>query len=182
MKHMTMALLLLLLMSGCAGVVDKAGRRDYLAARDAFTVTVFPAIVHRRGVEYDARASQTLVDSLNQVGQARLSGEEVAISTSWRMNEAAMWQQSARDFQAWIATHPIETDFALLPEYLIQPGTVVGVHAYLVDRQGRVVGGWLRNSHWEEYKAVMPKDVAGSTQVLWLAMRAELRNRPGLTP
>jgi hypothetical protein len=99
----------------------------------------------------------------------------VSITGEVHMDQSRMWRESAAEFSAWIAAHPPETDYAILPEYVgAGPAReAVGVHAYVVDRAGTLVDGELLNSHQEIFATAHPRTAADCTEVLVAALRLD---------
>jgi hypothetical protein len=110
------------------------------------------------------------------LAEVTLSEAEVPITGSWGMNQAKMLRESAEAFAAYIVEHPIETEYALLAEYLILgTGVPGGIHCYILDGQGRVAYVVLLNSHWSEFSDADPQTVEDCTDVLIGVLREELQ-------
>jgi hypothetical protein len=82
--------------------------------------------------------------------------------------------ESAAAFAAYLAKHPVATEYALLPEYLLGRKTVGGIHCHIVDAQNRWTYAVLLNSHWKEFKEMKPQTVEDCTPVLIEALRGRL--------
>ncbi len=176
-----LACLLMLTMGGCDGVEDAEAAKEFNAKLGDMTVTVFPAYVRETHPHYDAAESAKIADFLRSEGHATctLSEAEVPIAGDWGKNQAKMFRNSLKSFQEYLAAYPIDTDYALLPEYLMGRDSVGGVHVYVVARDGRVPYGTGANSHHPEFKAVDPKTAADATEVAIRRMRNELQERAG---
>ena len=170
---------LALAVGGCrGGIIDDKAEARLRAAIGNTTITVFPAFV-RDGEQnrYEATAAKTIADFLTEadLATATVSTAEVPITSKWGMNQAKMFRGSATNFREYVGRHPLETDYALLPEYLILGrGAVGGVHVYLVDAEGTVAYASLFNSHHEEFNDVAPKTVDDCTTIVINALRADL--------
>ena len=164
------AALALTFLAGCGGIVDREAEKTLLARMGETSVTVFPAFVRDgRKARYDDEAAAALARTIEQkqLAEAMTSDARVPISGPWRRNEARMLRDSAADFATYLASQPIETEYALLPEYLIGGrGAVVGVHAYVLGPNGRIALAVLLNSHHEPFKRVNPKTMGDCTQLL----------------
>ena len=118
---------------GCSAI-DKAVGRAYFPrfekTREAFlaslgktSITVFPAVVRSRSTStYNDNASAKLTEFLSSSGlaDATASDRHVPITGPWRMNQARMWRESAKEFGEYVRANPIGTRYALLPEYLFK--------------------------------------------------------------
>jgi hypothetical protein len=160
----------LLTLGGCGSIVDPAAERQFKQDLGNTTITVFPAALRRNQITYDAAAARELADFLKAqtLADATAAGAEVPLTGSWHSNESTMWQESALALAAYVKEHPINTHYAMLPEYLILGGSgaIGGVHLYVVDRDGKVVAGFGLNSHHTLFNEVNPKTVADCTTLL----------------
>lgn len=66
---------------------------------------------------------------------------------------------------------PIETDYALLPEYLFGRSEAGGIHCYVLDAEGAVAYVVLQNSHHKRFVAAKPKTAEDCTAVLIEVLR-----------
>ena len=166
----------LLTLGGCGSIVDAAAEKQFKQDVGSTSITVFPAALRRDQITYDAGAARQLADFLTarKLADATASEAEVPLTGSWHANQATMWKESAQALAAYVKEHPIKTRYALLPEYLGGKEAAVGVHLYVVREDGKVVSGFLLNSHWEAFKDVTPKTVADCTTVLLNQLNAEL--------
>lgn len=154
---------------GCGSIIDPEAQKQFLAAVGDTSVVVFPACVRAKEATYDHDAATTLAAHFNETGfaTATVATEEPFLAAEWQMNQAKMWRQSAQSFAEYIQEHPIDADYALIPEFLIGGGGGVGgIHCYVVDRQGRLAEGLLLNSHHQAFSSASPKTVEDCTQVL----------------
>ncbi len=166
----------LLCLTGC-GPVDSAAKEVFLSRVGNTSITVFPAFV-RKGQErsYNAKAAVTIGEFLTgkSLAEVELSDVEVPITGSWRHDQAKMLRESAEDFAAYLKEHPVKTEYALLPEYLLLRSSVGGIHCYVVDAENRVAFVVLLNSHWDTFRKMNPKTVDDCTAVLIETLREEL--------
>jgi hypothetical protein len=171
---------LVLLIGGCGGIIDEQAERTLMDTLGDTSIAVFPAFVR------DGQQARYNADAARQIGQfltgeklaaATVSQAQVPITSQWGMNQAKMLRASAADFTAYVQAHPIQTDYALLPEYLIGgQGVVVGVHCYVVDEGGKVAFAVLLNSHHQTFADAQPKNVEDCTEVLIQVLRERLRS------
>jgi len=156
----------------------------FLARIGKTSITVFPAAVRRSAVTYDDGASAKLADFLNKSGlaDAKASNRHVQITGPWRHNQARMLKESAKEFGEYVRANTIETQYALLPEYLGGRTEAGGIHAYIVDAQGTVVFQVLLNSHWPEFAKVKPKTEDECTTVLIDVLRDRLKTHTSQKP
>lgn len=156
---------------GCtASVVDPLAEEAFLASLGNTTITVFPAFV-RAGEEaqYDADAATEIGVCFTDNGLATVTvaDAEIPITGSWGMDQAKMFNESATEFAGYVQAHPIDTEYALLAEYLQGgAGAFLGVHCYVVDAQGHVAWGRLWNSHHDAFAEAAPETSAECTAML----------------
>ena len=165
---------------GCS-TIDKPAEKAYLDSLGKTSITVFPAFVRRGQGSYDDHSAAKLAEFLNMAGLAKATASDrrVPIAGPWRMNQARMWRESAKEFGEYVRANPIETHYALLPEYLGGKTEAGGIHAYMVDAEGTVAFQVLLNSHWEEFAKAMPLKTADDcTAVLIEVLRDRLRTNP----
>jgi len=159
-------------------------REAFLASIGKTSITVFPVAVRRSTITYDDNASVTMAEFLNPSGlaDATASDRHVPITGPWRMNQARMWRESAKEFGEYVRTNPIGTRYGLLPEYLGGKTEAVGIHAYIVDAEGTVAFQILLNSHWEEFSRAKPKTEDECTAVLIDVLRDRLKPHASQKP
>ena len=165
------AILFVLALTGCARYISKDAKRAFEKRPGTFSVTVFPVNIVRGFslVDQDGELADRLARFLIDEGYADAIvdpvGADIVVKRS--VSQPNVMKNSAVQFSPIVREREIRTEYALLVEiFLNHDQTVVrGVHIYLVDREGRVAMIGLNNSHWEEYKAVMPKDRQGGYQV-----------------
>lgn len=174
----------LLAAGGCRSGADPTAEKMLLQNVGKASVTVFPAFLRGHG-SYDEKAAAQLAEFLNtaELAQATVSDRRVPITGPWRKNQARMWRDSAKEFGEFVRTNPIGTSFALLPEYLGGKDEAVGIHAYVVDAEGRLALQVLLNSHWEEFAKASPLKTADDcTAVLIDVLRNRLKPYAGQKP
>jgi len=171
--HRTLTVLLLAALTaipvGCAGPEDGAANEAFEAAIGATTITVYPAFVRRNETNsHDTGAAERISAFLQteRLASATVTDERVPIDGPWRVNQLRMLRNSAATFADYVVDHPIETDYALLPEYLGGSSAFGGVDGYVVTADGRVAYVVLQNSHWPIYQDVNPKTVDDCTKIL----------------
>jgi hypothetical protein len=163
---------------GCNGLADPAAHEALLAKRGATSFTVYPAYVRRREARYDQASAERLAEFLRAEGlaEATASDEQVPITGPWHRSQPAMLRESAESFAAYLREHPIETDYALLAEYLYVGRDVPGgIHCYVLDRHGTLADAVLLNSHWPEFSDPDPRTVEDCTDILIGVLREEWR-------
>ena len=167
----------MLIAGGCGGGADPAAQKLLRQSIGKTSVTVFPAALRRSSITYDDGAAAKLAEFLNTAGlaNATVSDRQVPITGPWRMNQARMLRESAKEFGEFVRTNPIGTRYALLPEYLGGKTEAVGIHAYIVDAEGNVAFQVLSNSHWEEFSKAKPKTEDECTAVLIDVLRNHLK-------
>ena len=170
--------LITVMVVGCAGPVDPAAKEAFFSSLGDTTMTVFPAFV-RDGQEslYDESGAVRIGELFADEGLAEvtISQERVPITGPWHCNQARMLRESAAGFAGHLQDHPVDTGYALLPEYLLLRDSVVGgIHCYIVDAENRLAYVVLQNSHWPIFTEVDPQTLDDCTEVLVRVLRQEL--------
>jgi len=167
-----------LLAVACGGIFDEQAQAAFRARLGSVSFTVYPAFTRSpQGNGWDDASAGRLAAALVEAGCGPASAAEahVPITGEVHMNQARMWKESAAEFGAWIAAHPPATDYAILPEYIGVPATkeAGGIHAYVVDRAGKLVDGVLLNNHQEVFSSAHPRTAEDCAGVLVTVMRQE---------
>lgn len=166
-----LVLLLPITWIGCAGYISRDAKRAFEKRDGKFSVTVFPVSIVKGFtlIDQDREIADQLARFLNDEGiaEATVTDDAAIYEVVQSVSQPVVMENSAIAFAAIVKERQIATQYALLVEILFnRRETVVrGVHIYLVDSQGKVAMIGLNNSHWEEYKAVEPKDRQGGYQV-----------------
>ena len=169
-----------LAMGGCAPIQDAEARAQFVKSFPTAKVTILPACVRTNAAAhtFDPAAAEALAEAWRSYGGSAIVGEaQVALTGVWHMNQQQVMRDSAAAFGAYVKAHPFETEYALLPEYLIGRSEVIGIHAYVVDRQGKLAFLLGYNSHQKVFSQVKPKNGADATTVLVNAFKEELPPR-----
>lgn len=170
--------LVVLTLGSCGGAADPQLEQEFRETLGDTSITVFPAAIRRETVTYDHAATLRIGEFLaaQKLAQPTISDAEVPLSGPWHSNESTMWQESAASLGTYVKAHPIQTRYALLPEYLILGGSgaVGGVHVYVVRDDGALVFGFGLNSHHEAFKRLSPKTVDDCTTLAIDQLRAQL--------
>ena len=162
---------------GCRGIADPEAQAALMESLGDTSFTVFPAFIRGEAISYDGDAARTIGEFLvgDGLAEAAVSEEEVAITGSWGHNQAAMLKESAADFVTHVKEHPLETDYALLAEYLIGGrGNPIGIHCYIVDADGRIAWARLWNSHHDAFSEATLNTPEDCTALLIQELREEL--------
>ena len=167
----SVALALLVCPACSSSPVDDAVMDDFFARLGEVEITVHPAYVRRADAassSYDLSAAARVAEALTAEGFAttRLCDAEVPLDGDWGRNQAAMWRASAASFAAFGTTHADDTEFLLVPEYLMGSSKAGGVHAYVVNRTGDIVWGCHLNSHNDLFEKAAPTTPEDCTAVL----------------
>ena len=167
-----------LLMGGCKGVVDDQANATFMQKLGRTSFTVFPAVKRSNALSYDHDAAAQIAAFLTgaQLGEVTVAAAEVPLDGGWHHNQARMLAESAASFAAYLKEHPVETEYALLAEYLFGRSEVGGIHCYILDAEGRVADAVLLNSHHRPFADAQPKTVADCNTVLIKVLREELES------
>ena len=171
----------ILAIGGCS-IVDPQAKEALMRDLGSTSFTVFPAVVRRQAISYDENSAARIGEFLatQRLGQGTVSDVHVGISGPWHMNQARMLRESAEEFAFYVKDHPIETAYAVLPEYLLSGSDAVhGIHGYIIDKNGKVAFVVLQNSKWPAFQGVNPQTVEDCTEVLVRALRESLRPAQG---
>jgi hypothetical protein len=157
------AFLAALAFASCRGPLSPEAHREFRARPKPLSLTILPIhVVGRDAVTPDADAARDLAAFLRERGlaDAVVAESPVEVPVEWGVNEAGMFRRSAEAFARAIVDRRIATDYALLVEFLFSrpEGPALAVHAYVVDRGGRLAEGILRNSHQPAYQDANPVD------------------------
>lgn len=174
------ALGLAVLLAACSSPVDEQLRADFHAALGHTSITVYPACVlsnAEAGSGHDAPSAARLAAWLDEQGlaTASVSTEEVALPLPGNGFQYEVFKAGAAAFGEHVRTHGLAGAYALLPEYLITrvPGggtRAGGVHAFVVDAQGRFVDALLLNSHHELFQQAAASTPAECTELVIAAL------------
>ena len=165
------------LMISCGGLdISEIAMQDFQNRAGAFEVTVLPIRVVAGGeAEYSNDLGLDLIDFLNGTGTAngKLSETAIEFPVQWHRNQAKMLRESAAAISQAIPELQIDTKYALQVELLCNPQKtyVGGIHIYLLNQMGEYVDVRLSNSHWEEYKTVVPKSPKDGLEVAKLMIQ-----------
>ena len=175
-----MALILgvpLLIGGGCATrTVDEDRFAKDLGAT---SITVFPTFVRiGRSGRFDAESAARIAAlwTDRKWATTTLDLAEPPLLGEWHMNQAAMWSQSLQAFGDYVRTHPIQTEYACMAEFLKgdERGPAGGIHFYVVTRDGKRAWGLLLNSHHKTFANARPATPPDCTNVLLNVMAHEL--------
>ncbi|UCE59326.1 MAG: hypothetical protein JSU63_18020 [Phycisphaerales bacterium] len=140
-------------------------------------MTVFAAFV-RRGREdsCDHGAAARIGAFLQDEGLATvtISDDLIPLAGPWHRNQARMLRESAVAFANYVSEHPVDTAYALLPEYLGGRRAFGGIHGYIVDTDNRVAYVFLQSSHWRIFQDVNSKTVDDCAEILIRVLRKDL--------
>ena len=172
-----------LALSVACGWTDKADREQFLREVGNTSITVFPACVRAgNSGTHDPEAAGKIAAALNAEGvaRARASDGRVPLPAGWHRNQVRMFRKSGAALGDYVRAQRLDTEYALLPEYLIGGGgAVAGIHCYVVRTDGTPAFGVLLNSHWKQFRTAKPKSAGDCTEVLIRVLREELRRAPG---
>lgn len=179
-KKITAAgLLTAALLSGggtCQSPIDPTAKALLVSRRGAATFTVYSTFVRSESSIHDVEAGKRLVEFVEKdgIGKATLSEQKVSITGKWGMNESKMWRESVEALSKHVKANPITTQYAMLSEYIIGRGEVLGVHLYVLDSDGTPAFGVLANSHDRRFSSRRPKTVSDANAVLQAILHDEL--------
>ena len=125
---------------GCAGRIEQKLMDDFFASLGNTSITVYPAYVKRHAIDasgkplgydsddsgYDLVETERLAKFVRceSLAEVTVSSEEVPLDRKWQRTQVGLFQASARAFGEHVAAHPINTEYAMMAEYLIPAGKV----------------------------------------------------------
>ena len=154
----TAAIALIALTAGGCDYKMTDPERGFVRSLGTATVTVYPAYL-RLGAdgEHHAGSAEQLAKFLadDKLAVATVSTDEPPLTAKLQMNQSKMFLESLASFQAYIREHPIQTDYAMMAEYLKggRTGNAGGVHVYVVDKNGNNALAFLSNDHFPEFNS-----------------------------
>ncbi len=164
--------------SGCQFPVDRVAKDAFWGSLGETSITVFPAFVRTgKGDSYDQAAAEKIgaLFTDKSLAAVSLSDAQVPITGSWHSSQPRMLEESAKAFAGYVREHPVATEFALLPEYMLVGSRPRRLHCYVVDADGRLAYVVLRNSKWPIFAEVNPRSVDDCTEVLIRVLEEDLQ-------
>lgn len=161
----------------CGGLdISEIAMRDFESRAGAFEVTVLPVRVVAGGeAEYNNDLGLDLVSFLEETGIAagQLSETAIEFPVQWHRNQAKMLRESAAAVSEAVPGLQLDTKYALQVELLCNPQKtyVGGIHLYLLNQAGEYVDVRLSNSHWAEFKEIVPKSPQDGLEVAKLMIK-----------
>jgi hypothetical protein len=179
---MLLLVLIPVLMTGCASVINKDAMQVFQSRTQPVSVTVYPVNIVLGGkIDNDRELARRLVTFLEDEGLASpvLGNATHSYPFKWGMNQAKMFQRSAEAFSYQVKNDNIQTEYALLVEVLCfgSESNVGGVEYYLVDKDGKVASASLCNSDWKEFKEVKPASPNGGVDLAIAMLRRDWKTR-----
>lgn len=159
---------------------QSADEKKFFADIGKISITVYPAYLRGpKSSSYDKAAAEKIAAWLNEhkIADARVADEQVPITGGWSYDESRMWRESRDALGAFAKAHPLETGYAMMPEFLgITDGAheVVAVHCYTVTREGAYAYGVGLNSHNDIFQSIKPKTVDDCVRAILAQMQQEL--------
>jgi len=165
-----------LALAGCSVYISDEAQREFRALEEPFSVTVYPVnVVKGNALEHDEGLASKLAAFLREENLAEpvLGTAAAEIPVKWRASQPDMAKESALAFASVVREDGIQTDYALLVEIIcnVPETNVKRVHYYLSDPEGKIADGGIRNSKWEEFHEVQPRDRQGGYEVAVRVLR-----------
>ena len=187
----------LFITAGCTGRVEKKLMDEFFDSLGNTSLTVYPTYVKRHAIDdsgkplgydsddsgYDLVETERLANFIRceSLAEVTVSSEEVPLDRKWQRTQLGLWQASATAFGNYVVAHPINTEYAMMAEYLILADKVWAVHTYVVNARGEVV--WLLhlNEHFDVFTNIDPRTPHDSTNVLLDFLRTGWPSVPYVT-
>ena len=146
------------------------------------SLTVYPTFVRRMsGFSYVQESAGQIASYFKSCGfgSVKVSEQNPPIAGKTHMIQWQLFQQSLKLFAEYLKANPIDTDYAVLAEYLITPipgggQAAGGIHCFVIDAEGKVALVVLLNSHHDVFAKAKPKTVEECTAVLIKALAKQL--------
>lgn len=182
---------------GCTGRLEQKLMDDFFASLGNTSITVYPAYIKRHAIDasgkplgydsddsgYDLVETERLAEFIRceSLAEVTVSSEEVPLDRKWQRTQSGLMQASALAFGEYVAAHPINTEYAMMAEYLIHFDKVWAVHTYVVNARGEVV--WLLhlNEHFDVLTRIEPHTPHDGTNVLLNYLRTGWPKVPYVT-
>ncbi len=159
-------------------IYDEEAHADLIEALGGTSFTIYPVVLTTEHETYDHEVGAPLATFFleHELATVVVDETEVPLDTSWQSNQAAMWMETMDHLITYFDDHAFETDYALQVECLFLGGTgdLGGGHAYIVDSELRAAGGFLTNSHSDEWEVHQPTDAEGCVAVVVDALYEQL--------
>ena len=126
-------------------------------------ITIFPTIVRSFSwTIYDQSSSKRIGTffETNNLAKVQYSNKKIDMSKSMSGIQWNLFKKSMSLFADYLKEHPIDTEYALVVEYLVSPRRIVsprrsggeavgGIQCYVLDSSGSNAFSFLLNSHHE---------------------------------
>ena len=134
---------------------DAVAEKLFLSRLGKATVTVFPAVVRRpNGASHDLATRDALVKLVGTEGAGKPKASETKVDLGPIKGQVQwdVYRSSLTHFVKHLRTHPVDTEFAVLVEFLISPEgsggeAVRAIHCFILDAQRRNAASFLMNSN-----------------------------------
>lgn len=173
--------------SGCTGIVDEEQMEAFFADLGDTSITVYPTYIKRMakdnsgqplghdafnsGYEHTETGRLAAFLCCECLAKVTVSDNEVPLGGEWQKTQYGIFKASSRAFGDYIASHPIDTEYAIMAEYAIPNDSIWAVHAYVVNARGELV--WLLhlNQHFDVFTDINPQIPSEGTDVLLAFLR-----------
>lgn len=176
------------LLLGCKGPIDPAAHDQLLKDLGDTSITVFPTLVRTALRTYDEPSAARVGAYLTaeRLAAVTYSKQKVDFPGEWAVDQSRMFRESVEAFRKHVEENPLTTEYGLVAEFLLgtAPGDheAVGIHAYVLTKEGKLALGVGLNSHQKLFADAKPRTVDDCTRVLIDALKQELQKRETQTP
>jgi hypothetical protein len=177
---------LLLAAAGCSSI-DLEREKQFDDALPAAHLTILPTLLRSGSASsrFDAALSEQIAEHLRQHGVPVAScPDQPALAVEPGVNQLALWRANAHTFAEYVRDHKLiqSNAYALQPELLLDGrGRPIGVHLYVSDFEGRIVGGLLLNSHNDNFQRVNPQNTQDGIRLLLIEFDGAYLEQPPTT-
>lgn len=178
---------LMLITNGCTGIVDEGQMEEFFADLGDTSITVYRTYIKRMAKDksgnplgqdafnsgYERTETERLAAFLRSecLAKVTVSTKDVQLGGEWQKSQYGIFKASSRAFGDYIASHPIDSQYAIMAEYVIPQKKIWAVHAYVVNAKGELV--WLLhlNEHSDIFTDINPQIPSEGTDVLLAFLR-----------
>lgn len=126
------------------------------------SISVFPAVVRTQdGTTYHPLAAAAILQHIQENTDAKVTVVSTEVDMTGTVPEKGyqfdIFHNSLKRFGEYVKQNPIETDYAMLTDYLIShtPNggyAAGGIHCYVVNQKGERAYALILNSHHHNFK------------------------------
>lgn len=173
---------LVLSTGSCTSLVNEKQMEQFFADLGNTSMTIYPTYIKRMAKDdsskplghdawnsgYEHKETERLAAFLRCecLAQVTVLDDEVPLGGKWQKTQYGIFKTSSRAFGDYVAAHPIDTEYAMMVEYVIPFDKVWAIHAYVVNAKGEIVWILHLNEHFDVFTDINPQIPSEATDVL----------------